>query len=256
MSIIRLSVAIIARNEAARIGDCLRSVSFADEVVVLDSGSTDDTVAIARREGARVQSSDGWPGFGKQKNRALDLCRGEWVFSIDADEQVTPELRAAILAAIAQPAFNGYWVYRASSFCGRVIRFGDWRRDRVLRLFRRSVARFSDDVVHERVLVDPPHGQLQGLLLHDSVPTLADGERKMRAYAQLGAVRLRQRGRGGLVSALAHGGWTFFRGYVVRLGLLDGWRGLAIARLNARGTYLRYRLAAMPATDTPLEQTR
>ncbi|HMN80181.1 MAG TPA: glycosyltransferase family 2 protein [Burkholderiaceae bacterium] len=253
---IRLSVAIIARNEAHRIERCLRSVAFADEIVVLDSGSADDTVAIARRCGARVEVSDGWPGYGPQKNRALALTRGEWVLSIDADEEVTPELAAAIREAVAQPRFDGYWVRRASTFCGRVIRHGDWRNDRVLRLFRRAVGRFSDDVVHERVLVPAPHGELAGLLLHDSVDSIEDGRRKMLEYARLGAARLRARGRGGLVSACLHGGWTFVRGYLLRLGILDGWRGLMIARLNARGTYLRYRLAGSAADESTLEHTR
>jgi glycosyltransferase involved in cell wall biosynthesis len=251
---LRLSVAIIARDEAHRIERCLRSVAFADEVVVLDSGSTDDTVAIARRCGARVQASDDWPGYGPQKNRALALTRGEWVLSIDADEQVTPRLATAIRAALAQPRFDGYWIRRASSFCGRVIRHGDWRRDRVLRLFRRAAGRFSDDAVHERVLVPAPHGELDGLLLHDSVDSVEDGRRKMLEYARLGAARLRARGRGGLASAWLHGGWTFVRGYLLRLGMLDGWRGLMIARLNARGTYLRYRLAGSPADETNPEQ--
>ena len=246
MSDILLSVAIITRNEAHRIERCLRSVAFADEWVVLDGGSTDDTAAIARRCGARVESAPDWPGFGPQKNRALGLTRGQWVFSIDADEEVTPELARSIQAALARPAFDGYWVRRASSFCGRTIRFGDWRRDRVLRLFRKSAGRFSDDVVHERVLVPEPQGELQGLLLHESVESYEDGRQKMLRYARLGAEKLRNQGKGGLASALVHGGWTFVRGYLLRLGLLDGRPGLTIACLNSAGTYLRYRIAGLP----------
>src|SRR5690606_34446826 len=134
--------------------------AFADEIVLVDSGSSDDTVAIARAHGARVIETADWPGFGPQKNRALAACRGRWVLSLDADEEVTAALRAAILAAIepspAQERVNGYWVRRSSSWCGRTIRFGDWRNDRVLRLFRREAARFSDDLVHERVECAPP----------------------------------------------------------------------------------------------------
>lgn len=246
----RLSAVVITRNEAHHIERCLRSVDFADECVVLDSGSSDRTVELARALGAQVSVDPAWPGFGPQKNRAVALARGEWVFSIDADEQVTPALRTAILEALAAPGHDGYWVLRASSFCGRTIRHGDWRNDRVLRLFRRGVGRFSDDVVHERVIVPGTQGTLRGLLLHDSVESLEDGREKMLRYARLGAEKLRARGRGGWWSACVHGGWTFVRGYLFRLGLLDGRAGFAIACLNARGTYLRYRLAGLPAADS------
>lgn len=246
----RLSAAIITKNEAHRIQRCIDSVSFADEVVVVDSGSTDGTPGIAARLGARVLRTDDWPGYGPQKNRALAACRGQWVFSIDADERVTPKLRDDILSAIERPRADGYEVLRVSTFCGREIRHGDWRDDRVLRLFRREAARFSDDLVHERVLIAGRPGRLNGVLLHDSVEDLADGYAKMTRYARLGAERLRARGRGGIVSACLHAGWTFVRGYLVRLGFLDGPAGLRIAWLNARGTFLRYRLAAVPARPT------
>ena len=245
-----LSVILITKNEAELVSQCLESVKWADEIVVVDSGSTDDTVAIAGRAGARVEQAPGWPGFGPQKNRALALARGDWVFSIDADEEVTPALRDAILAVVegrAGAGVAGWWVTRSSSFCGRTVRHGDWRNDRVLRLFRRDAARFSDDVVHERVLCPGPHGRLDGLLLHDSVDSLEDAREKTERYARLGAAKLRARGRGGLAAALTHAAWTFLRGYLLRLGFLDGRAGLSIAALNARGTYLRYRLAALPA---------
>ncbi len=248
----RLSAVLITKNEAHRIERCLRSVAFADETVVLDCGSTDDTVAIARSLGADARVAAGWPGFGPQKNRALALAHGRWVFSIDADEEVTPELAAAILQVVASDGDgrDGWWVRRASTFCGQPIRHGDWRNDRVLRLFRRDRARFSDDVVHERVLCDGPQGELDGLLLHDSVESPADGRDKMLRYARAGAEKLRARGRGGFASALLHGGWTFVRGYLLRGGFLDGGAGLAIARLNAEGTYLRYRWAGLRQSAT------
>lgn len=245
----RLSVIVIAKNEAHRIERCLHSVAFADEIVVLDSGSVDATVERARQAGARVLETPDWPGFGPQKNRALALARGEWVFSIDADEEVTPALQRSILLVVSgrgAVGCAGYWVTRSSSFCGRVIRHGDWRNDRVLRLFRRDSARFSDDLVHERVECPEPHGRLDGLLLHDSVDSLEDAREKTERYARLGAEKLRDGGRGGLARALVHGGWTFLRGYLLRLGFLDGVAGLRIAALSARGTYMRYRLAAAP----------
>ena len=248
----RLSVAIITRNEAHRIARCLRAVAFADEIVLLDSGSTDGTVELARRLGARVAVDPKFPGFGAQKNRVLAMATGDWVLSVDADEVVTPELRDAILAAIAQPrGCNGFWIRRRSTWCGRPIHHGDWRDDRVLRLFARSTSRFSDDVVHERVLCPTPHGELAGWLLHDSVDSRADAQAKMLHYARLGAEKLRARGRGGLLAACTHAFWTFVRGYLVRGGLLDGRAGLQIAATNARGTYLRYRWAGLPATPPP-----
>lgn len=242
---------MITRNEAHRIERCLRSVAFADELVVLDSGSTDATVELARGCGARTAASADWPGFGAQKNRALDMATGRWVLSIDADEEVDARLAESIRAAIRRgdDGPNGYWLRRSSRFCGTPIRHGDWRNDRVLRLFRRDRARFSDDAVHERVLCPPPHGVLDGWLLHDSVDSMPDAIEKAERYARLGARRLRERGRGGLVAALVHGSWAFVRGYLLRLGFLDGRPGLAIAALNAWGTYRRYRLAALPEFD-------
>lgn len=243
-----LSVTIITKNEAHRIGRCLASVSFADEIIVLDSGSTDDTVAIARAAGAKVSVTD-WPGFGVQKNRALALATGRWVLSIDADEQVTPALRDEMLAVVrganAEGACEGWWLRRESTFCGQPIRHGDWSNDRVLRLFLRERARFSDDRVHERVLCDGPTGRLRGVLLHDTVDTLADAYAKAIDYAIAGAERVRARGRGGRGAALSHAAWTFLRGYLVRGGFRDGGRGWQLARCNTLGTYLRYRLAAL-----------
>ena len=153
------------------------------------------------------------------------------------------------------PVRNGYWITRSSSFCGQRVRHGDWRNDRVLRLFRRDIARFSDEPVHERVECPGPHGELAGILLHDSVDSIADAVEKTERYARLGADRLRARGHGGAWSAVLHAGWTFVRGYLIRLGFLDGAAGFAIARLNARGTYLKYRLAGAPrAADRTEDQ--
>lgn len=248
----RLSVAIITRDEAHRIARCLQAVDFADEIVVLDSGSTDGTAELARTLGAQVVVDPHFPGFGAQKNRALAMASGDWVLSIDADEVVTAALRDAIVAAIAQPrGCCGFWIRRRSTWCGRPIYHGDWRDDRVLRLFARGAARFSDDLVHERVLCPTPHGELAGWLLHDSVDSPADAQAKMLRYARLGAEKLRAKGKGGLVAACTHAFWTFMRGYLMRGGLLDGRAGLAIAATNARGTYLRYRWAALPPAQLP-----
>ncbi len=253
-----LSVAIIARNEAHRIARCLKSVAFADQIVVLDSGSTDDTVAIARGLGADVEVTPDWPGFGPQKNRALARCRYRWVLSIDADEQISDALAAEILrvlrAAPAEATVAGYWLRRSSRYCGQVIRHGLWGNDRVLRLFERQRGRFTDARVHESLVCDGETRVLEGILVHDSVDSPEDARSKARRYAFLGAEALRARGRGGSLQGGVHAGWSFLRGYLLRAGFLDGRFGLTLARLNAAGTFWKYHWAALP--EAKWEQLR
>ena len=253
-----LSVAIIARNEAHRIARCLQSVAFADQIVVLDSGSTDDTVAIARGLGADVEVTPDWPGFGPQKNRALARCRYRWVLSIDADEQISDALAAEILqvlrAAPAEATVAGYWLRRSSRYCGQVIRHGLWGNDRVLRLFERQRGRFTDARVHESLVCDGETRVLEGILVHDSVDSPEDARSKARRYAFLGAEALRARGRGGSLQGGVHAGWSFVRGYLLRAGFLDGRFGLTLARLNAAGTFWKYHWAALP--EAKWEQLR
>ena len=245
-----LSVAIIARNEAHRIARCLQSVAFADQIVVLDSGSTDDTVAIARGLGADVEVTPDWPGFGPQKNRALARCRYRWVLSIDADEQVSNALAAEILRVLCKASSEatvaGYWLRRSSRYCGQVIRHGLWGNDRVLRLFERQRGRFTDARVHESLVCDGETRVLEGILVHDSVDFPEDARSKARRYAFLGAEALRARGRGGSLQGGVHAGWSFVRGYLLRAGFLDGRFGLTLARLNAAGTFWKYHWAALP----------
>ena len=165
MSRPRLSVILIVRDEADVVADCLESVKWADEIVVLDSGSRDDTVSICRRYTDKVQSTD-WPGFGPQKNRALAAATGDWVLSIDADERVPPELRAEIEAVLATPAADAYEMPRLSSYLGQPMRHGGWWPDYVTRLFRRGSARFSDAAVHETVIVEGRTARLKHHLVH------------------------------------------------------------------------------------------
>jgi glycosyltransferase involved in cell wall biosynthesis len=242
-----LSVILITKNEAEHIDACLQSVAFADEWIVVDSGSTDATVERARSFGAQVSVTSDWPGFGVQKNRALALARGDWVLSIDADERVTPELaqqiRAVVTPADAQATavVMGYELSRLSSFCGQWMRHGDWYPDRVLRLVRRGAGRFSDDLVHERLIVDGAVGRLSGHLLHDTMPDLDDALDKMNRYTTgRAADRVRAGGSGGLGAALSHAFWAFLRSYLFRRGFLDGRLGLVLAFYIAEGTYYRY----------------
>ena len=256
MSTIALSVVLITHNEAGNIASCLKSVAFADEWIVVDSGSTDATCEIARDLGATVVVTSDWPGFGVQKGRALARARGRWVLSIDADERVTPELAAEIRRVIAADATSheeapdravnrgklaGYEFSRLSNFCGQWMRHGDWYPDRVLRLFRRDAGRFSDDLVHERLIVEGAVARLPGELLHDSMPGLESAIDKMNRYSSGRAIdKVAAGGRGGLAAGLSHGLWAFFRCYVLKRGLLDGRLGFVLALYVAQGTYYRY----------------
>lgn len=239
----RLSVIIIARDEAADIGATLASVAFADEVVVLDSGSTDDTVAIARAHGARVEHATDWQGFGVQKNRALALACGDYVLSIDADETVSLALAAEIQAVLAQPQGHVAWrLPRASSYCGKVLRHGGWWPDHVLRLFRREGARFSDDRVHERLIPPPgPLGTLQHALGHRTYASLEEVLDKIDRYSSEGAAQAHARGRRtSIAGAAGHAAWAFFRTWLLRGSILDGAHGLMLAVSNAEATWYRY----------------
>ncbi|SFU48991.1 Glycosyltransferase involved in cell wall bisynthesis [Polaromonas sp. YR568] len=236
-----LSVTVITHNEAHNIEACLRSVSFADQVVVLDSGSTDDTVEMARSLRAEVSVSPDWKGFGIQKNRALALATSDWVLSLDADERVTPELQVEILACLKAPAFDVYAFPRLSSYCGQYMRHSGWYPDRVTRLFRRNAARFSDDLVHEKVIFQGQQGQLQSHLLHESFRSFEAVLDKANRYSTAGAQSLLSRGKTASVGkAIGHGLWAFIRTYFLRLGFLDGKMGLVLAISNAEGTYYRY----------------
>lgn len=236
-----LSVTVITQNEAHNIEDCLRSVAFADQVVVLDSGSTDDTVQIARSMGADVSICTDWQGFGIQKNRALALVNSDWVLSLDADERVPPELQAEIRAVLQNPAFDVYSFPRLSSYCGQYMRHSGWYPDRVTRLFRRQSARFSDDLVHEKILTSSKVGQLNSPLLHESFRSLETVLEKVNRYSTAGAQGLLDKGKTtSLGKALGHGLWAFIRTYFLRRGFMDGRMGFVLAISNAEGTYYRY----------------
>ncbi len=239
----RLSAVIIAFNEAGRIGRCIDSLRFADEVIVLDGGSSDDTVAIARARGARVEIAAEWPGFGPQKNRALALADGDWILSLDADEWVDATLASAITAATADAASPAVWrMPRRSRFCGQVMRHSGWWPDHVTRLWRRGSAHFSDDLVHERVIAGPSTiGTFAEPIDHESFTSLEQVIDKMNRYSTDGAQMMLARGAQGSVGrAIGHGLWTFIRTYVLRLGFLDGRHGLLLAIANAEGSYYRY----------------
>jgi glycosyltransferase involved in cell wall biosynthesis len=243
----RLSAIIIAKNEARNIGACLDSLAFCDERIVVDGGSEDGTDEIARARGARVATA-AWSGFGAQKNFALSQASGDWVLSIDADERVTTALAHIIKDAIGRPGVDGYEMPRRSSFLGREMRHSGWSPDYVLRLFRRGRGRFTDDLVHERVVCDGSVRRLPEPLLHYPVIGLEDAVGRMDRYSTAGAEMLVGAGRRvSFASGIAHGLWSFLRTYVWRLGFLDGREGFLLAVANAEGTYYRYMKAWLKA---------
>lgn len=252
-----LSVIIITKNEEANIERCLSSVTWTDEVIVVDSGSTDRTIEIARRFTSHVHEV-GWHGFGPQKNLALSFATGDWVLSLDADEWVTDDLRTALTEAVAADATVSAWrMPRSSTFCGRVIHHSGWSPDYVTRLFRRGPARFSDDLVHERLIVDGRMGTLRAALLHESYRSLEQVLEKMNLYSTLSARDMQTRGRrASLISALAKGAWAFLRTYVLRRGFLDGREGFLIALATAESTFYRYMKLVYLAEGIPSDSPR
>lgn len=250
MSAASLSVIVITLNEARDLADCLASVRpLAQQIVVVDAGSSDGTVEIAQAAGAQVHRTADWPGFGPQKNRALALAEGRWVLSLDADERLTAaardEIAAALAAADAADASGtpaGFELPRLSQFCGRWVRHSGWHPDYVLRLFRRDAARFSDDLVHERVIVDGPLRRLCEPLLHYSYVDRTEVEEKIARYAEAGAQQLHRRGRRcGPLKGPCAGAWAWLRTWLLRGGWRDGAAGWGIAAMNARATARKYR---------------
>lgn len=233
---LRISGCVITLNEAARIGACLDSLAICDEIVVVDSHSTDLTREIAAGRGARVIERD-WPGFRSQKQFTVDAASHDWVLILDADETLSPRLVDEIraLKASGSDAVAAWDMPRLSTYFGRTIRHGDWYPDRQLRLFDRRRARFAGLEVHEKVDVDGAVRHLRGDILHDSFESLDDQLEKRTRYARLVAEGQHARGkRGSWIKVFANPAWRFLRGYVVKAGFLDGWRGLSLALIAAK----------------------
>jgi glycosyltransferase involved in cell wall biosynthesis len=244
-----LSLCVITRNAAGQLADCIASASFVGEVVVVDSGSTDDTVEIARRCGARVIVQS-WLGFGPQKNFAVAQATHDWVLCLDADERVTPELGAAIRNTLAAPpAAAAFAVARRNRFLGRWLRHGEGYPDWVVRLFDRRRARWTDDVVHETVRADGAVARIEGDLLHASAESLDAYLAKQNRYTTLQAEAMHMRGeRAGLVRLVISPLARFVRYYVVRLGFLDGVAGLVHIAIGCFASFMKYaKLRALSA---------
>lgn len=249
-SVSGLSACIITYNEADRIEACLRSVAFCDELIVVDSHSTDDTRARAAALGARVIERD-WPGYRSQKQFAVDAAAHDWVLCLDADERVTPALRAEIEALRTQGfgGAAGWSVPRITDYFGRFLRHGNAYPDRLVRLFDRRRGGWTGYEIHENTKVRGRVSRLRGHLEHYSYRSLSDHLSRMQRYADLMAQALYARGRRcGLTPVLLNPQWRFMRGYLLRLGFLDGWRGLVFALIEANyvrrkylGLYMRSR---------------
>ena len=235
-----LSVIVITKNESASISRCLSSVIFADEIIVLDSGSEDNTVELCKKFTEKVFSTD-WPGFGLQKQRALDKATGNWVLSLDADEVVSPALKNEIIKAMDTTTIDGFEIPRLSRYCGKTIKQAGWYPDYVLRLFKRKKGCFTEDLVHERVMVEGLIKRLIEPLEHEAFINPDEVLHKINIYSNLGARKLYQQGkRTSLTQAIFKGLWTFIRTYLVKMAFLEGQQGLMLAISNAEGTYYKY----------------
>jgi glycosyltransferase involved in cell wall biosynthesis len=236
-----VSATIITLNEADHIAAAIDSVAWADEVIVVDSGSTDGTVAIARGKGARVETRV-WSGWIDQKNHAASLARNDWIFSLDADERVTPGLAAEVAALLrTEPARRGYRIPRVTFHLGRWVRTTDFYPDYQTRLYDRRSAHWQGKYVHESVVVDGGPGQLRGEIAHYSYRDLADQIERINRYTTLAARQMHEAGRrANAVDLLMHPPAAFFRNYVLRRGVLDGTVGLIISLTQAWSVYLKF----------------
>ena len=235
-----LSLTIITKNEADNIRQCLESIAWADEIIIVDSGSDDDTVSICKEFTDQVFTDNDWQGFGIQKNRALERATGDWILSLDADEIVTDKLADEIREAITGNQ-NVYEIPRLSTFCGREIKHSGWWPDHVARLFRNGHARFSDDKVHERLVFEGQSGKLQNSLKHNTAPDLHEVLDKINRYSSISAEKNQSNGKSaGLLTAITHGLWAFLWSYFGRAGFLDGREGFILAVTKAENSYYRY----------------
>lgn len=242
----RLSVIIITKNEALNIEACLDSLTWADEIIIVDSGSTDQTVELSKKYTSMITVTPDWPGYGIQKQRALDQATGDWVLSLDADERVSPELQKEIQTHLQSSDKIAYKIPFISFYCGKKIRFGDWGKESHIRLFRRSKSHFSSTTIHEDLVFTPKlqaHeiGTFKSPVYHYSYPEISTVLKKLNDYSTLGALKKFQQNRRATIgTAIMRSLWCFLRGYIFRLGFLDGREGFMLAVSNAEGTYYRY----------------
>ncbi len=237
-----ISAVIITKNESNHLASCLETLDWVDEIVVLDSGSTDTTCEIARSYGAIVEKSPDWQGFGIQRQRAQNLASSQWIFMIDADERVSPELKQSILKLIQGPAVIGR-ISRLSWCFGDFIRYSGWYPDMIDRIYPQNMANYNENLVHEK-LENPnklPIQNLEGDLLHFTYDSMRHYLVKSAHYAELWAEERKRRGKkASITNAILHGTGCFVRMYFLKRGFLDGRQGLLLALLSAHSTFVKY----------------
>ena len=228
----KLSVVIITKNEEKFIKDAILSASFADEVLILDSGSSDKTCEIAKSLGARVEYQK-WLGFGKQKQKAVNLAKNKWIFVLDSDERITNELKEEILKEIKNPKFDAYFTPRLNNFWGKNIKRLGLYPDYSIRLFDKTKASFNDNNVHESVECKCKKGYLKNHMIHLAYESIEEFITKQNRYSSIGA-------KPNKLKAIFSPFWTFFKLYFIKLGFLEGWNGFIIAKLYSEYTFWKY----------------
>jgi len=236
-----LSVIIVTKNEAHNIVECLKSVHFANEIIIFDCGSTDNTLEIAKKFTPHVYITEDWPGDGPQKIRALNKTTCDWVLCLDADERVSEKLKHEIISKLENPCANGYDIPFISAYCGKYIHFGDWRGESHIRLFNKSTGTITNDVVHCHIDIQGNIGKLANPIYHHPFHKLEHLLHKLNDYSSgIAKSKFSQGKKANLFTIFSHSIWTFIRGYFLKLGFLDGKEGLFLAISNAQGTYYRY----------------
>ena len=228
-----LSVVIITKNEEKFIGDAIKSAKFSDEVLILDSGSSDETCNIATKLGARVEKQT-FLGFGPQKNSAVDLAINDWVFVLDADERIPPELSSEIKTILKNPYYYGYYVGRLNNFFGKNVKTCGLYPDYTVRLFNRKKGRFNNVLIHERVDIDGQVAKLKNHMIHLAYDTVPEFIEKQKYYSLLSNKKKN------VFKSFTYPCWTFFNLYIIKLGFLDGWHGYIIAKTYSKYTYWKY----------------
>ncbi len=241
-----LSIVYIVRDEEECLASSLNSVSFADEIIVADTGSTDGTVDLATSLGAKVISID-FDGFGTTKQRAIEHATHEWVLSIDADEIVTADLASSIRQVMKDGIHSGYSLIRHTWFLGKQIRHGGWGKNKIMRLFRNGSGKFTEDIVHEKIVVQGSTGILSGVLEHHSITNFADYLKKLDEYSTLGAKKLLEKNKRnvGITQGIFDGIRVFLRMYILKAGWLDGAHGAVLAVSSGYARFLRQAKAVL-----------
>ncbi|MBT6577656.1 MAG: glycosyltransferase family 2 protein [Campylobacteraceae bacterium] len=229
----KLSVVIISKNEENFIEDAVKSASFANEVLILDSGSTDRTCNISKKLGAKVEYQE-WLGFGKQKQKAVELASNDWVFVLDSDERFTSDLQKEILKLLSNPEKKGYFVPRLNNFWGKDIKSCGLYPDYSLRLFNRNSGRFNDREVHESVIIEGEAGYLKNHMKHLAYDNIEQFINKQNKYSSLSQKKKN------IFKAMINPYWTFFKLFIIKKGFLDGWDGFIISKLYAQYTFWKY----------------